>query len=89
MNHTFLSKSPFRIIKGSILATALLISYACSSSSEVTTVPFTAPEVAKLEEAVIPTPDPRVGLGEGLFDAEQAIWNLEMQYRRLPSHFYV
>lgn len=89
MNHTSLSKSPFRIIKGSILATALLISYACSSSSEVTTVPFTAPEVAKLEEAVIPTPDPRVGLGEGLFDAEQAIWNLEILSQTPPPEKFV
>ena len=23
-----------------------------------------------------PSPDPRVGLGAGLFDAEEAIWNL-------------
>ena len=37
MNHIFLAKNSFRILKSFILATALLISYACKSSSETVT----------------------------------------------------
>lgn len=62
MNHTSTKERSFGWIKGSVLAVALLVSYACSSSSETVMAPFTAPEVASLDEAVIPTPDPRVGL---------------------------
>jgi len=36
------------------------------------------PTLKPLSELSMPTPDPRVGLGAGLFDAEEAIWNLKL-----------
>lgn len=36
-----------------------------------------------------PTPDPRVGLDAGLFDAEEAIWNLRMVSTTPPSEQFV
>ena len=36
-----------------------------------------------------PTPDPRVGLGPGLFDAEEAIWNLRMLSTTPPEPPFV
>ena len=69
MNHTSTKERLFGFTKLSALAGALLFSYACSSSSETTMAPFTAPEVAPVEDATVPTPDPRVGLEEGLYDA--------------------
>ncbi|NNM33010.1 MAG: hypothetical protein HKO53_08075, partial [Gemmatimonadetes bacterium] len=36
-----------------------------------------------------PTPDPRVGLGAGLFDAEEAIWNLNKVSSTPPSTQFV
>lgn len=36
-----------------------------------------------------PTPDPRVGLGAGLFDAEQAIWNLRLLSATAPPEAFV
>ncbi len=54
---------------------------ACSSSDAVqmagTTQPAT-PTLKPLSELSMPSPDPRVGLGAGLFDAEEAIWNLKL-----------
>ncbi len=36
-----------------------------------------------------PDPDPRVGLGAGLFDAEQAIWNLRLVSETPPQREFV
>lgn len=54
---------------------------ACSSSDAVqmaSSAQPAAPTLKPLSELSMPTPDPRVGLGAGLFDAEEAIWNLKM-----------
>lgn len=54
---------------------------ACSSSDAVqmaSTAQPATPTLKPLSELSMPTPDPRVGLGAGLFDAEEAIWNLKM-----------
>ena len=39
--------------------------------SKTAMVTINAPEVAPLTEAMVPTPDPRIGLDAGLFDAEE------------------
>lgn len=62
-----------------ILITALAGLASCSTSENVqkrnqSTIP-------QLSEASRPTPDPRVGLEPGVFDAEETIWNL----RKLSS----
>src|SRR5690554_1807623 len=54
---------------------------ACSSSDAVqmaSTAQPATPTLKPLSELSMPTPDPRVGLGAGLFDAEEAIWNLKL-----------
>ena len=57
------------------LAAGVLVVSACSSSSGS----FGAP----------PSPDPRIGLGAGLFDAEEAIWNLAWVSQSPPPESFV
>jgi hypothetical protein len=71
----------------SFIAVATLMS--CSSSQETAMVPVNAPEVAPLAEAVVPSPDPRVGLDAGLFDAEEALWNLEVLSQTPPPEKFI
>ena len=47
---------------------------------------FTAPAGLQADP---PTPDPRVGLGAGMFDAQEAIWNLEMLSTTPPPEEFV
>ena len=86
MNHT-LDKIGTSL--GVVLLSAAVVFSACSSSSETMTAPFTAPAVAPLSNASPGTPDPRVGLDEGLFDAEEAIWNLEMVSQTPPPDKFI
>ncbi len=79
-----MGKSPFLII-----ATALFFVLSCSNSKQITDVEFTAPEVAPLNEAVIPNPDPRADLNAGLFDAEEVLWNLETMAQLQPPADFV
>jgi hypothetical protein len=44
--------------------------------------------IATAAEAA-PSPDPRVGLGAGLFDAEEAIWNLNMISTTRPPEAFI
>jgi len=67
---------------------------ACSSSSPVTTPggsasagPIrTGPD---LYATTAPSPDPRVGLAPGLFDAEEAIWNLRKLSSNAPPEAFL
>ncbi len=62
--------APLFLIAGMIgLATA-----ACAPSTSTSSAVGAAPASA----AVAPSPDPRVGLRAGLFDAETAVWNLNV-----------
>lgn len=72
-----------------MLGFALMAVLACNSSVSKVQVPFTAPQVATLDEVTPPNPDPRVGLSAGLFDAEEAIWNLEMLSQTPPTPDFV
>ena len=87
MNHTS-TKNVFARILG-IPMVALLVFAACSSSTEMASTPFTTPKVASVNEATPGTPDPRVGLDEGLFDAEEAAWNIEMVSQTPPPEGFV
>ena len=71
------------------LLAVLVTAYGCSPKGPAVQADFTAPEVAPLSEATIPTPDPRQGLGAGLFDAEEAIWNLELVSTTTPPEDFV
>ena len=50
------------------------------------TVQFTKPAGLEINA---PTPDPRVGLAAGMFDAEEAIWNLRMHSTTPPPDAFV
>jgi len=62
------------------LVAGVLVASACSSS-------FAGR--AGMAQAGPPTPDPRVGLGAGLFDAEEAIWNLAWVSQSPPPESFV
>ncbi|MEQ9308444.1 MAG: hypothetical protein RLN90_03255 [Balneolaceae bacterium] len=78
-----------RTLMASVVGTLLLFVYACAPSAPMVQAPFTAPSVSMLENVNPPSPDPRVGLGAGLFDAEEAIWNLEMLSQTPPAPDFV
>ena len=78
MNDRSLSPSMLKLIRrlGPLaLAAGVLVVSACSSSSGS----FGAP----------PSPDPRIGLGAGLFDAEEAIWNMAWVSQSPPPESFV
>ena len=66
------------------LAVGLLLAAACSHpSSSSMTGDGVSPRVST--SATAPNPDPRVGLKAGLFDAQEATWNLRVLSRTQPS----
>lgn len=69
---------------GLIALVASFSVYACSSTSNVADSSFSTPNVAPLSKAKVPSPDPRVGLKAGLFDAEQVTWNMEILSQVAP-----
>ncbi|MCG8469644.1 MAG: hypothetical protein MJB57_15800 [Gemmatimonadetes bacterium] len=78
----------------SLLAVAALLgATACASSRTATIVsdPMpSGPSAAELAASrAAPSPDPRVGLAPGLFDAGEAIWNLRMVSTTPPSTDFV
>ena len=80
------------------LATGVFGLAACSGPNTMTDPgdtpaepPMTAPVAAERlpAPAAAPSPDPRVGLAAGLFDAEQALWNLRLLSERRPPEAFV
>jgi hypothetical protein len=45
--------------------------------------------LAEMAAATVPSPDPRVGLDPGIFDAEEAIWNLRLLSATPPPRDFV
>ncbi len=68
------------------LAAGLAVSGCASSYTSETTAP--TPE-RTMAMAMPPSPDPRIGLRAGLFDAEEAIWNLRKVSQTPPSEEFV
>lgn len=72
---------------------------ACSTQSTVSTIESEAqnasfaitPAIAPLPLTAVerPSPDPREGLAPGMFDAEEAIWNLELVSNTPPPKEFV
>ena len=73
------------------LATAFLVLSGCASGpvSSDTPPPPGSAGLARIVAATAPTPDPRPTLGTGLFDAEQAIWNLRLLSTTPPPREFV
>ncbi len=59
----------------------------CASGSASSGMPSVA--IARAARETAPSPDPRVGLRAGLFDAEEAIWNLELVSATPPAEAFV
>lgn len=76
-NHRSGWRSPASLLLGMGLLAVTLLS-ACSTRN-MTDVPerYVQPPLPVFEDLAAPSPDPRVGLAPGLFDAEETIWNLE------------
>lgn len=67
------------------LMVILFGTYACAPSSVLETSSSSpSSKLVPIEEVDPPSPDPRVGLHAGLFDAEEAIWNLDMVSQTPP-----
>ena len=73
------------------LAAGLLGMAGCASGSATSgTASGTAsPTLARAAAETAPSPDPRVGLEAGLFDAEEAIWNLRLLSTTPPPEDFV
>jgi LVIVD repeat len=63
----------------------------CASYSGPETSPEAIPPATAVRPLTVtpPSPDPRVGLGAGLFDAEEAVWNLNVLSRTAPAEAFV
>ena len=73
-------------------AVILLGTYACAPSSQVgqsASVTDDGIDPQPVEQVDAPTPDPREGLKAGLFDAGEAIWNLEMVAQQRPPEDFI
>ena len=73
------------------LAAGLIGTAGCASGSATAGTPSVMPSatLARIAAETAPSPDPRVGLGAGLFDAEEAIWNLELVSATPPAEDFV
>jgi len=71
----------------SVFAVMLMGFYACSTTEQMQ-----APAeelLTPVHEIPAPSEDPRVGLSDGLFDAEEAIWNMDMLSTTPPPPDFV
>ena len=61
-----------------LLVLVIAFTYGCGSSSEAVEEMNPVSTMKPITEYSAPSPDPRVGLSAGLFDAEETIWNLKL-----------
>lgn len=71
----------------SLFAAVLMGLYSCSTTKQMQ-VPIEEP-LTPIHEIPAPSEDPRVGLADGLFDAEEAIWNMDMLSTTPPPPDFV
>ena len=72
------------------LAGLALVANACASSSSATADPMPTPSVSTGSASrTPPSPDPRIGLEPGVFDAGEAIWNLRKISTTPPASDFV
>ena len=79
-------KNCFRLF---LLAFTVIFISACASSSQVSQTEDYSSNLVPIDQIEAPKPDPRVGLQAGLFDAEEAIWNLEMLSTTPPAEDFL
>ena len=68
-------------------AVSLIGMAGCASGSASSGTP--PPTLARAAAETAPNPDPRVGLAAGLFDAEEAIWNLRLVSTTPPNEDFI
>tara|TARA_R100001143_G_scaffold63592_2_gene73069 strand:+ start:8085 stop:10124 length:2040 start_codon:yes stop_codon:yes gene_type:complete len=83
---------PVNIVRNLLLMSVLMVGVSCVSS-EVTHEEPLAEELTStllpVTELQHPDRDPRVGLSPGLFDAEEAIWNLNLITNVIPPDNFI
>ncbi|MFU8811880.1 MAG: LVIVD repeat-containing protein [Balneolaceae bacterium] len=67
----------------------LMTAVSCSTSEPPRELPPSSFTLTPIHELEAPSPDPREGLAAGLFDAEEAIWNLELIATRPPAPDFI
>ena len=72
-----------------VFATGLLAIGACSQSTYQAGTNGPAPSASAAMSTAAPSPDPRVGLRAGQWDAEEAAWNLNVVSRTRPAEGFV
>jgi len=72
------------LLPSAALARGLLLAAGCAASSSTAAGPAPMADMS----TTAPSPDPRVGLGAGWTNAEQAIWNLRLVSATRPSRAF-
>lgn len=72
-----------------VAGVAFLGVYSCTSSEMIQENSEESSSIQPITEVDRPSPDPRVGLQAGLFDAEEAIWNLRLLSTTPPPQDFV
>ncbi|GMQ81902.1 MAG: hypothetical protein BMS9Abin05_1339 [Rhodothermia bacterium] len=62
---------------------------ACAPKPVTTTATSTPEQPEATYSTMAPSPDPRIGLGAGLFDAEEAAWNLSLLSSTPPTEPFI
>ncbi|MFV1988612.1 MAG: LVIVD repeat-containing protein [Gemmatimonadota bacterium] len=71
------------------LAAGAFVFSACASSSASPGTMSASAVAPSYGSGAAPSPDPRIGLGAGVFDAEEAIWNLAWVSQTPPPEAFV
>lgn len=81
---------PTRLLAATVAAVALgACAGGTTTSDSATTAAMTPTTEFTALSVSAPSPDPRVGLGAGLFDAEEAVWNLRVVSKTPPVREFV
>jgi len=72
-----------------VFVVALMFGVSACAPAAMTPAPSAPAMSQAMMSTTAPSPDPRIGLGAGLFDAEEAIWNLNMLSTTPPSESFV
>lgn len=73
-----------------VVAALVAVASCAAPSSMMQSLPSAAPTMSMRPLSVTPpSPDPRVGLGAGLFNAEEAVWNLRVVSKTPPPERFV
>jgi len=78
-----------KLVTGVLFTVAALAGVYSCASTEMMPQQSSTSTIMPLAEAERPTPDPRVGLAAGLFDAEEAIWNLNLLSATPPPENFI